>query len=85
VLIQGDRILDVGAAVQIPAGARVVALTGQTVIPGLFDLHAHLYSSDGRTLAGNFVAYPRLHLAGGVTTIFSPGDFAPQGAVKLRE
>jgi imidazolonepropionase-like amidohydrolase len=85
VLIQDERILNVGADVPIPDSARVMDLAGQTVIPGLFDLHAHLYSSDGRSLAGNFVAYPRLHLAGGVTTIYSPGDFAPQGAFNLRE
>lgn len=84
-LIQGDRILEIGPDLTIPASARVVDLAGNTVIPGLFDLHAHLYTSDGRSLAGNFVAYPRLHLAGGVTTIFSPGEFAPQGAIQLRD
>lgn len=85
VLIQGDRILDAGADLPVPAGARVVDLAGRTLIPGLFDLHAHLYANDGRTLAGNFLAYPRLHLAGGVTTLFSPGEFAPEGAVALRD
>lgn len=85
VLVQGDRILDAGADLQLPPGARVVDLTGRTLIPGLFDMHAHLYTSDGRSLAGNFIAYPRLYLAGGLTTTYSPGDFAPQGAIALRE
>ena len=85
VLIQGDRILEAGASVAIPPGARVLDLTGRTLIPGLLDLHAHLYANDGRTLAGNFLAYPRLQLAAGVTTIFSPGEFAPEGAVALRD
>ena len=74
-----------GADPAVPAGARVLDLSGRTIMPGLFDLHAHLYANDGRTLAGNFVAFPRLNLAGGVTTLFSPGEFAPEGAVALRE
>jgi len=35
VLIKGDRISDVGAAVQIPPGARVIDLSAATVLPGM--------------------------------------------------
>src|SRR5258706_15200309 len=44
VAVEGDRIVGVGAkgAVATPAGAQVVALPGQTLIPGLIELHSHL-------------------------------------------
>ena len=44
ILIDGDRIVAVGAAgsIEIPAGAREVDATGQFLIPGLWDLHTHL-------------------------------------------
>ena len=46
VLIQGDRITAVGPAAQtpIPAGARIVDLSRQTVLPGLIDLHTHMFN-----------------------------------------
>jgi imidazolonepropionase-like amidohydrolase len=44
VLVQGDRITAVGPAdtVQAPADAEVIDLPGQTLIPGMMDLHSHL-------------------------------------------
>jgi imidazolonepropionase-like amidohydrolase len=44
VVVQGDRIVRVGARneVRIPANANVVDLSGQTVLPGLIDMHDHL-------------------------------------------
>jgi imidazolonepropionase-like amidohydrolase len=44
VAVEGDRIVGVGpkAAVRALAGAQVVALPGQTLIPGLIELHSHL-------------------------------------------
>jgi imidazolonepropionase-like amidohydrolase len=44
VAVEGDRITGVGPkdAVKVPAGAQVVALPGQTLIPGLIELHSHL-------------------------------------------
>lgn len=46
VLIEGDRIVAVGAAdaVEIPAGTRIVDGTGKWLIPGLADMHMHFFS-----------------------------------------
>src|SRR4051812_21851011 len=46
ILIEGDRIKEVGAAQAIdaraPAGAEVIDLSSMTVLPGLIDAHTHL-------------------------------------------
>ena len=44
ILVSGDRITAVGpsAATPVPAGARVIDLSRETVLPGLVDAHVHL-------------------------------------------
>ena len=44
VLVEGQRIAAVGPAAQVkaPAGATLIDLPGETLIPGLMDLHSHL-------------------------------------------
>jgi imidazolonepropionase-like amidohydrolase len=44
VLIEGNRIVQAGLSseVRVPAGATVIDTTGQTMMPGLIELHAHL-------------------------------------------
>lgn len=42
ILVEGRDIKAIGADVQIPAGAIVIDLSKQIVLPGLFDAHAHL-------------------------------------------
>jgi len=44
VLIQGDKIVQVGPAmrVKVPPGATIIDTTGQTMLPGLIDAHIHL-------------------------------------------
>jgi imidazolonepropionase-like amidohydrolase len=44
VAVEGERIVGVGpkGAVAAPVGAQVLALPGQTLIPGLIELHSHL-------------------------------------------
>ena len=58
-LVRGDRITAVGAdgTVALPAGVEVVDASGHTLLPGLWDMHAHLSDLDGL-----------LNLAAGVTT-----------------
>ena len=49
---------------QIPEGAKVIDVTGNTLMPGLWDMHAH----------SNQVQWAPAYLAGGVTTIRDNGN-----------
>jgi imidazolonepropionase-like amidohydrolase len=44
ILIEGDKIVEVGpaSAVKIPPDATVIDTSGETMMPGLIDLHVHL-------------------------------------------
>lgn len=64
IVVLGDRIVAIGAndAVPVPAGATVIDATGKTVMPGLWDMHAHLQ-------VANQGALSLIQLANGITTI----------------
>ena len=47
VLVEGERIIEVGAKVNHPAGALVVDLGDTTLMPGLIDAHVHLFLHPG--------------------------------------
>ncbi len=42
IVIEGDKIVSVGPAAAVPAGATVINLSNSTVLPGLIDAHVHL-------------------------------------------
>jgi len=44
IVITGERITSVGpsASAKVPAGAQLIDLSSQTVLPGLIDMHTHL-------------------------------------------
>src|ERR1017187_9076281 len=47
VLVQGERITEVGSAVTYPAGAEMIDLGDSTLMPGLIDAHVHLFLHPG--------------------------------------
>lgn len=47
VLVQGERIAEVGSVVKHPAGVEVMDLGDRTLLPGLIDAHVHLFLHPG--------------------------------------
>lgn len=87
IVIEGDRITAVGrtGSVDVPSGARVIDLSGQTVIPGLVGLHNHSYYTGGNGRAAQLsFSGSRLYLASGVTTIRTTGAQQPYAELNLK-
>src|ERR1700681_2392574 len=90
IVIQGDRITDVGPAdrVKVPAGARVIDLSSATVLPGLIDRHVHLMQdhepNDARALlVGQH--YALADLFAGFTTLQDLNSPFTYATVELRD
>jgi len=86
VIISGGRISAVGPAgsVPVPGGAKVMDLSGHTVIPGIVGLHDHtFYTTNLRSVQSNATA-PLLYLGSGVTTIRTTGSHSPYAELNLR-
>ena len=47
ILINGERIVAVGSSVQHPAGSELIDLGDTTLLPGLIDVHVHLFLHPG--------------------------------------
>lgn len=96
VRIEGERIVEVGNVIAIPAGATVVDVGSATLLPGLIDLHTHLCGKYGvhwedellkttpafSALWGAHNA--RITLLAGFTTVRDMGTSWPYVDVELR-
>ena len=87
VLVRGDRIADLGSSLAIPPDARVIDLSGATVLPGMIDAHVHVYPSDElseatRTIVA--VANAQADLEAGFTTVLDMDSRGGFGTVDLR-
>ena len=80
-----DQIGD-ASAIQPPAGATVIDLTGKSVMPGIVMLHEHLYYPTGPGVYGQLgESFVRLYLAGGVTTMRTAGNVNGFMDLKLKK
>ena len=87
ILIENGHITQIGpaSATRAPATARIVDLTGHTVIPGIVGMHDHtFYTTSQRSIQSNF-SFPRLYLASGVTTIRTTGSMSPYSELNLKK
>lgn len=95
ILIESGALREIGKTVSVPAGARAIDLNGRTVIPGLVGMHDHLFypaASGQGPVAGAPALYgemgfsfPRLYLAGGVTSLRTTGSLEPYTDLSLKK
>ena len=89
IVIRNGVLLEVGAELDNRdlSAARVIELAdSETILPGLFDLHAH-YAVDlcGEGRVDEYTVNPVLFLANGVTSTFPGGEVDPDGMRAARE
>ena len=97
IVIADGKIRSIGpdSSVQVPAGAQAIDLAGRTVLPGLVGMHDHMfypspYGEGGRVAGAPAsynemdVSFPRLYLAGGVTSIRTTGTLEPYTDLQLK-
>ncbi len=93
--IEGGKIVRVQSARlknAYPAGAKVLDLTGKTVLPGFVGMHEHLFYTTPERTGDRLPSYgemtdsaPRLYLAGGVTTARTAGSLEPYTDLALKQ
>jgi imidazolonepropionase-like amidohydrolase len=82
------------ASANVPSGAKVLDLTGHSVIPGLVGMHEHMFYP-GATGQGRIpgapemypdmaFSFPRLYLAAGVTSIRTGGSMEPYTDLEIK-
>jgi imidazolonepropionase-like amidohydrolase len=88
VVLNKGKIASVGdaSAATIPQDAKVLDLHAHTVIPGLVGMHDHMFYPAGNGIFSEMgFSFPRLYLAGGVTTIRTTGSLEPYTDLSLKQ
>ena len=80
-----ESVSDASSA-SIPKDAQVLDLHGYSVIPGLVGMHDHMFYPAGDAVFHEMaISFPRLYLAGGVTTIRTAGSIEPYIDLALKK
>lgn len=93
VLLRDGRIAALGRHVTVPADATVVDGSGQTLLPGLVGMHDHMFypapkvnpAAKEAIYPEQASSFPKLYLAGGVTTIRTTGSTEPYTDLELKK
>ncbi|HWO33846.1 MAG TPA: hypothetical protein VNO32_34040, partial [Candidatus Acidoferrum sp.] len=74
------------ASANVPKDAQALDLHGYSVIPGLVGMHDHMFYPMGNGIFGEMAfSFPRLYLAGGVTTIRTTGSLEPYTDLEIKK
>jgi imidazolonepropionase-like amidohydrolase len=95
VVLDHGKIAKIGpetAGELVPSGAKVLDLTGKSVMPGLVGMHEHLFYPLPEGGPGLLPLYgemadsaPRLYLAGGVTSARTAGSLEPYTDISVKQ
>ncbi|HEX4322564.1 MAG TPA: amidohydrolase family protein [Acidobacteriaceae bacterium] len=95
IVLDHGKIVHVGPEITgeaPPPGAKVLDMTGKTVIPGLVGMHEHLFYPLPEGGPGLLPLYgemadsaPRLYLAGGVTSARTAGSLEPYTDISVKK
>lgn len=89
-VISHGNIASIGDVANTPAppDAKVLDMTGYTVIPGLVSMHDHMYypspNEPPAMYPGHATSFPRLYLAGGVTSMRTTGSIEPYTDLEIK-
>lgn len=90
IIINKNKIQDINDSnkIVIPENAFIIDGTNKTIIPGLVMLHEHLFYTkffeDWFSIGQMTFTFPRLYLAGGVTTMRTAGSIQPQTDLNVK-
>src|SRR5260221_1065714 len=88
IVVRGERIAEVGAGVQVPAGATLIDLGPATVLPGMIDGHVHLNlnaPSPPAKRALIALANAQVDLEAGFTTVLDMDSRGGFNTVEIRD
>jgi imidazolonepropionase-like amidohydrolase len=93
VLLRDGLIAAVGRHVKLPKGATVIDGSGHTLIPGLVGMHDHMFypapkvnpEAKEAIYPEQASSFPKLYLAGGVTSIRTTGSTEPYTDLELKK
>ena len=88
IILSKGKIESVGdsSTASILKDAQVLDLHGYSVIPGLVGMHEHMFYPVGNGVFGEMAfSFPRLYLAGGVTTARTTGALEPYTDLELKK
>lgn len=91
IFVKSGKIIDVAPSnkTTVPPGVQVIDAKGKTLIPGFVMLHEHIFYTKIFENEFNVVnmtnTFPRMYLAGGVTTMRTAGSVSPHTDLNINQ